>query len=101
MDKFLDLLSGASGGFAGALLAAYMDRDGRTLAVLTCKVLSGTTVAYYVTPFAVSWLGIAAKHTQSAGFIVGLFGIVVIEWGMKWVKEGGILSVLPGGKKND
>ena len=101
MDKFIELLTGASGGFIGASLAAYMDRDGRTLGVLAGKVLGGAACAYYATPLAMNWLNIDDKHTQSAGFIVGLFGIVAVEWVMKFVKEGGIADLLPWGKKDE
>lgn len=66
------------GGILGALLSlAFLERATGPFAKVTA-IFGGWAIAHFVTPLAVEYFGLTSRWQGGMGFLLGLFGMLIV-----------------------
>lgn len=77
----------------GALTSLLFNR-GAQLARRAGLVAGGVCVAFYTADPAVAWVGLPDRYVSPVGFLIGLFGIQIVEAVMRAIGQADLWSVL-------
>lgn len=84
-------------GAVGALITAMKFTPGASLPERITTVLAGSSMAGYLTPALVQWLGMpSAGYASAAAFLIGLLGMSLAAAALAAIKETPLGQILAG-----
>lgn len=95
----LEAIRIAASGAIGAAISWQFSDSKKGLRGLFCATISGLAAAHYVTPLAIEYLNIKPGMELAAGFLIGLFGLNVVESVITTIERDGLRGFIGGSKE--